>query len=40
LADKFKRNDALNRGGTWVIFDGTALGHAYQNVLALMESFH
>jgi uncharacterized protein YecE (DUF72 family) len=36
---QFKRNEALNRGGTWVIFDNTALGYAYQNALALMESF-
>jgi uncharacterized protein YecE (DUF72 family) len=36
---QFKMNEALNRGGTWVIFDNTALGYAYQNALALMESF-
>jgi hypothetical protein len=33
------RNEALNRGGTWVKFDNTALGYAYQNALALMGSF-
>ncbi|HEY9434142.1 MAG TPA: DUF72 domain-containing protein [Blastocatellia bacterium] len=36
---QFKRNEALNRVGTWVIFDNTAHGYAYQNALTLMESF-
>jgi len=35
---QFKRNVALNRGGTWVIFDNTALGYAYRNALSLMGS--
>lgn len=35
---QFKEREALNRADTWVIFDNTALGHAYQNALALMRS--
>jgi uncharacterized protein YecE (DUF72 family) len=34
---QFKKHVALNRAGAWVIFDNTALGHAYHNALALME---
>jgi uncharacterized protein YecE (DUF72 family) len=34
--NRFKKSGALNRAGTWVIFDNTALGHAYQNALAMM----
>jgi uncharacterized protein YecE (DUF72 family) len=35
---RFKKSGALNRAGTWVIFDNTALGHSYQNALSLMGS--
>jgi uncharacterized protein YecE (DUF72 family) len=36
--DRFKRQLALGHTGAWVIFDNTALGHAYPNALALMGS--
>jgi uncharacterized protein YecE (DUF72 family) len=35
---QFRKSEALNRAGTWVIFDNTALGHAYRNALTLMGS--
>jgi uncharacterized protein YecE (DUF72 family) len=34
----FVECEALGDAGTWVIFDNTALGHAYYNARALIES--